>query len=78
MCRKTTNKSLLHESGDIDLAICSSTLSCFITTSHIEKMKFLHYLCCTDEYIDMRLYFLEHTDEIQTITCCSSSTDKKM
>lgn len=65
-CRKTTNKSLLHESGDIDLAICSSTLSCFLATSHIEKMKFLHYLFCTDEYLDIRLYFLEHSDEIQS------------
>ena len=77
MCRKTTNKSLLHESRDIDLAICSSMLSCFLTTSHIEKMRFLHYLCCIDEYIDIRQCLLEHTDEIQSITHCSASTAKK-
>lgn len=42
----------------------------------MEKMRFLHYLCCNDEYVDVRQCLLEHIDEIQSITRCSSSTAK--
>lgn len=62
---------------NVDLAICSHMLSCFLTTSHMEKMRFLHYLCYIDEYIDIRQCLLEHVDEIQSITRCTSSTAKK-
>lgn len=67
----------MHESGNVDLAICPSMLSCFLTTSHMEEMRLLLYLCYIDEYIDVRQGLLEHIDEIQSITRCSSSTAKK-